>query len=128
MNEPRGIRATKGLLLFLAFLGVAVSILAQPDRGAVGYLNRVGVRAEVLALWFLVSSVVCGYTGLTYRHWNAMWFAPVFIYTGMTWLALFFSTTNPPMVSGFMYTLLSCLLVIDLFKDMGVSRRAGATH
>jgi len=126
MKESKRIRAIKGVLLAVAFLGIALSIMLQPDRGAVGYLERVGVHAAGIFAWFMLSAVMCFISGITYREWNALWFAPFFIYTGMTWVAVLNSNTNPPLVSGFAYTLLSGLLLLDLLADLGVFDRSNA--
>lgn len=115
MNEDRLIKATKGVLLFVAFILMGVSI---PDVNALtlSYLQNLGISPRVFQFLFFISAMANLVIGLRGYRWNALWFA-VWITYSVAALAGYLSGSNTPLLAVCAYLLLSTFLTIDVLQD-----------
>lgn len=109
------IKAIKGILLFIAFSSIAFAIL-QVDHSStvISMLESVGIGRDAWVVLFVVAGVGNLFVGITGRHWNAMFFAPYFVYTASAWAVY----PAVPIVPLILYTLLASFLLIDLLTDV----------
>lgn len=105
----------KGVLLFIAFISIALGLVLQPDLGVMHYLNSRGIAPETVATLFAISGCANLIIGLRKQRWNAVWFAVFFAYTAMMWVAVF-QACPIPVAQAVSHTLLSCFLVIELLE------------
>lgn len=112
----RMIRALKGLLLFVAFMGIGLSTFVETDGLMTRYLNSLGANVHLLSLSFCVAAVMNLFIGVTGRRWNGLWFSPMIFYMGFVWAAAF-QLRDVSYSPAFAYTLLAGLLVIDFAVD-----------
>jgi hypothetical protein len=116
--EGKRIRFTKGVLLFLAFIGVALGIVLQPSLGVTALFREIGLDMTYVAIIFVISGFMNLFIGTTGRYWNGLWFAIFFVYNGMTWIVFVSERPMFPVIPAILYTLLSSLLMIDLIMDL----------
>ncbi len=111
------IKKIKGILLFLVSLAIAASLLLSPST-AVTFLPYLGITLVSLAIFFVISGVMNLLIGLTNARWNAIWFVPYLLYTGLFWL-LYASTGFRIQVLQIaaLLSLLTAYLVLDIAAD-----------
>jgi len=109
------IRATKGVLLFIAFTAIAYVLMTSSTSSAVvRKLEEVGVSRTGWVIAFFVSAIGNLYIGLRGHSWNAMLFAPFFVYVVTAWI-VYPAVPETPLI---LYTLLGGFLIIDLVQDL----------
>jgi len=111
-------RQIKGVLLFIAFISIAIGLVVQPEAGVMHWM---GIR-DISPVWwawaFAISGAANLYIGLLDRRWNALWFAVFFAYTTMVWVAIG-QGCRIPVAQGVSNTLLSTFLALELLEGAG---------
>ena len=111
-------RQIKGILLFIAFIAIAVGLVIQPDEGVMQWMGEHNVSPLWWALGFTVSGVANLYIGFKGSAWNALWFAVFFAYTTMMWVTAV-SDVGLTVAQSVSNTLLSAFLVLELLEGAG---------
>jgi hypothetical protein len=111
------IRRIKGIIIFIAFLGMGLSLQLQPPVGVLSAINELGITTTTVTVAFFVSGLMSLLTGLLLWKWNAMWIAVFVFYTVISWAATY-TRHDVPTVAPFAYSLTSALLTLDVIIDM----------
>lgn len=118
------IKRIKGVLLFLAFTGIALALYHEPDRGVARHFALAGISINFVVIGFGVSSIANLITGWLGLKWNPLWFAIFFLYTGMSVLA-YLEGSGIPAVPVFIYMLMSGFLLVDYITDTVLEEKYG---
>lgn len=124
MIEWAWLRSLKGVLICVAFIGIGLGLLLEPDLGVAFQMQALGISPRFIGGWFIMSGALNAWIGLTNRSWNSLWFAVFFFYNGLTWVAVLIDPLMP-VAPAFAYSLLSAFLIIDLFVDLRERQHSG---
>lgn len=117
------LRRWKGLLLFITFVAVGLSILTRPSMGTMTAFNELGIDNNTVALFFIASAVLNIFLAWANMKWNALGQAIFHGYMVASWIAVVKYPSAIPATAALFYSLLSGMLILDLISDA-----RGLTH
>ena len=109
-------RRAKGLLIFIAFISIAMALLFEPEKGVMGFLEHTGVPAWLVAILFIQSGVVNLLLSWKKGHWNTAGFAVIYSYTAMMWVGIYYGY-DIPIAQALSNTLLCSILTITTMEE-----------
>ncbi len=118
------IKQIKLTLLAVGFLIIGLGLHFQASLGVIAYVASIGVQPDVLSAGFLMSSFACGVIAVFHLDYNILWYTPLMIYTGATWMAFFDRLDEPvqfPIATAVLYTLLLLWVCADWLIERELS-------
>ncbi len=109
-------RRAKGLLIFIAFISIAMALLFEPEKGVMGFLSNANVPVWLVAALFVLSGVANLLLSWQKGHWNAAGFAVIYSYTAMMWVGIYYGY-DIPIAQAISNTLLCSILTITIAEE-----------
>ncbi|KKN43481.1 hypothetical protein LCGC14_0702720 [marine sediment metagenome] len=109
-------RKARGLLIFIAFISIAIALLFEPEKGVMGFLKNAGVSVWLVASLFALSGVVNLLLSWGKGQWNIAGFAIIYSYTAMMWVAIY-QNYDIPIAQALSNTLLCAMLTINTMEE-----------
>lgn len=115
MSETQVIKVVKGIILFITFWAMGLSI---PDANSItlSYIQQLGINPRLFQILFLVSGSINLFIALRGYRWNAIWFA-VWVMYSVAALFAYLNNANIPLITVTAYLLLTTYLTIDVLQD-----------
>lgn len=115
--ESNWLRPLKGFLIFVAFIGIGLSLQHTIGVGLMAQLKELEVSITVMSYIFYLSGVMSLISGLRRWNWNAAWISVFVFYTILVWVASI-KLTGTISSSPIAFALLSLFLTIDVVNDL----------
>jgi hypothetical protein len=115
MSEAYVIKVVKGVVLFITFMVMGLSI---PDANSLTllYIQQLGFNLRFLQILFMVSGIINLIIALRGAKWNAIWFAVWVMYSVASFFA-YLNNANIPLLAVSAYLMLTVWLTIDVLQD-----------
>ncbi|KKN27186.1 hypothetical protein LCGC14_0867060 [marine sediment metagenome] len=110
-------RKAKGLLIFIAFISIALALLFEPEKGVMGFLSNANVPVWLVAALFVLSGVTNLLLSWQKGHWNIAGFAILYSYTAMMWVGISYGY-DISLAQAVSNTLLCSILTINAMEEV----------